>query len=99
MRIVKGDKVKYLDSEGVVISNPYMYITDMETYIDVYFSDIKEIMTIQINKSAFLGFIVLMIGLSLFFGFVLDVDVSTTIHMILYLVIISLGCYLMAGGL
>lgn len=49
--------------------------------------------------SAFLGFIVLMIGLSLFFGFVLDVDVSTTIHMILYLVIISLGCYLMAGGL
>lgn len=50
MRIVKGDKVKYLGFEGVVISNPYMYITDMETYVDVYFSDIKEIMTVQINK-------------------------------------------------
>lgn len=50
MRIVKGDKVKYLDSEGVVISNPYMYISDMETYVDVYFRDIKETMTIQIDK-------------------------------------------------
>ena len=50
MRIVKGDKVKYLDLEGITISNPYMYISDMETYIDVYFSDIKEIMTIQINS-------------------------------------------------
>ena len=49
--------------------------------------------------SAFLGFIVLMIGLSLFFGFILDVDVSTIIHVISYLVIISLGCYLMGGGL
>ena len=26
MRIVKGDKVKYLDLEGVAISNPYIYI-------------------------------------------------------------------------
>ena len=50
MRIVKGDKVKYLDLEGVAISNPCMYITDIETYIDVYFSDIKETMTIQINS-------------------------------------------------
>ena len=50
MRIVKGDKVKYLDSEGVAISNPYMYISDMETYIDVYCNDIKEIMTIQIDS-------------------------------------------------
>lgn len=50
MRIVKGDKVKYLDSEGVVISNPYMYISDMETYIDVYFNSIKETMTVQINS-------------------------------------------------
>lgn len=50
MRIVKGDKVKHLDLEGVVISNPYMYISDMETYVDVYFSDIKETMTVQINK-------------------------------------------------
>ena len=50
MRIVKGDKVKYLNSEGVAISNPYMYITDMETYIDVYFSEVREIMTIQINS-------------------------------------------------
>ena len=49
MRIVKGDKVKYLSSEGVAISNPYMYITDMETYTDVYFSDIKETMTLKIN--------------------------------------------------
>ena len=50
MRIVKGDKVKYLDLEGVAISNPYMYITDMETYIDVYFSEVREIMTVQIDK-------------------------------------------------
>lgn len=49
--------------------------------------------------SAFWGFIVLTIGLSLFFGFILDVDVSTVIHVISYLVIISLGCYLMGGGL
>ena len=50
MSVLKGDKVKYLSLEGVAISNPYMYISDMETYIDVYFSDIKEIMTIQINS-------------------------------------------------
>ena len=50
MRIIKGDKVKYLGLEGVAISNPYMYISDMETYVDVYFNDIKETMTIQINK-------------------------------------------------
>ena len=50
MRIVKGDKVKYLDLEGVVISNPYMYISDMEIYIDVYCNDIKEIMTLKINS-------------------------------------------------
>ena len=50
MRIVKGDKVKYLDLEGVAISNPYMYITDMETYIDVYFSEVREIMTVKINS-------------------------------------------------
>lgn len=49
MRIVKGDKVKYLDLEGVAISNSYMYISDMETYIDVYCSDIKETMTLKIN--------------------------------------------------
>ena len=49
--------------------------------------------------SAFLGFIVLTIGLSLFFGFILDIDVSTVIHMILCLVIIELGCYLIRGGL
>ena len=49
LRIVKGDKVKYLDLEGVAISNPYMYISDMETYIDIYFSDIKETMTLKIN--------------------------------------------------
>ena len=49
MSILKGDKVKYLDLESVSISNPYMYITDMETYIDVYFSDIKETMTLKIN--------------------------------------------------
>ena len=40
MRIVKGDKVKYLDLEGVTISNPYMYISDMETYFVVYCNDI-----------------------------------------------------------
>lgn len=45
MSILKGDKVKYLDLEGVAISNP-----DMETYIDVYCNDIKETMTIQINS-------------------------------------------------
>ena len=49
MRIAKGDKVKYLDLEGVAISNPYMYISDMETYIDVYFSEVREIMTLKIN--------------------------------------------------
>lgn len=49
--------------------------------------------------SAFLGFIVLTIGLSLFFGFTLDEDISTIIYMILCLGIISLGCYLMGGGL
>ena len=49
MSILKGDKVKYLDLEGVAISNPYMYITDMETYIDVYCSDIKETMILKIN--------------------------------------------------
>ena len=49
MRIVKGDKVKYLDLEGVAISNPYMYISYMETYIDVYCNDIKETMTLKIN--------------------------------------------------
>ena len=50
MSILKGDKIKYLDLEGVAISNPYMYISDMETYIDVYFSDIKETMTLKINS-------------------------------------------------
>ena len=50
MRIVKGDKVKYLDLEGVAISNSYMYISDMETYIDVYFSEVREIMTVKINS-------------------------------------------------
>ena len=50
MKIVKGDKVKYLDLEGVTTSNPYMYISDMETYIDVYFNDMKESMAIQINS-------------------------------------------------
>ena len=49
MSILKGDKVKYLDLEGVAISNAYMYITDMETYIDVYCNDIKETMTLKIN--------------------------------------------------
>ena len=49
MGIVKGDKVKYLDLEGIVVSNPYMYITDMETYIDIYFNSIKETMTLKIN--------------------------------------------------
>ena len=48
MSILKGDKVKYLDLEGVAISNPYMYITDMETYIDVYCNDIKETMTLKV---------------------------------------------------
>ena len=48
MGIVKGDKVKYLDLEGIVVSNPYMYITDMETYIDIYFNSIKETMTLKI---------------------------------------------------
>ena len=41
--------LKYLDLEGVAISNPYMYISDMETYIDVYCNDIKETMTLKIN--------------------------------------------------
>lgn len=50
MRIVKGDKVKYLDLEGITISNPYMYISDMEAYIDVYFNNIKEIMALKINN-------------------------------------------------
>ena len=50
MGIVKGDKVKYLNLEGTAISNPYMYITDMETYIDIYFNSIKETMTVQINS-------------------------------------------------
>ena len=50
MSVLKGDKVKYLSLEGVAISNPYMYISDMETYIDVYFSDIKETMTLKINS-------------------------------------------------
>ena len=49
MSVLKGDKVKYLSLEGVAISNSYMYISDMETYIDVYFSDIKETMTLKIN--------------------------------------------------
>ena len=49
MSILKGDKVKYLDLEGVAISNPYMYITNMESYIDVYCNDIKETMTLKIN--------------------------------------------------
>ena len=49
--------------------------------------------------SAFLGFIVLTIGLSLSFCFILDVDVLIIIHMILCLVTIYLGCYLMGGGL
>lgn len=49
MRIVKGDKVKYLNLEGFAISNQYMYISDMETYIDVYCSGIKETMTLKIN--------------------------------------------------
>ena len=49
MRIVKGDKVKYLDLEGVAISDQYMYISDMETYIDVYFSEVRETMTLKIN--------------------------------------------------
>ena len=49
MSILKGDKVKYLDLEGVAISNPYMHISDMETYIDVYCNDIKETMTVKIN--------------------------------------------------
>ena len=49
MSILKGDKVKYLDLEADAISNPYMYITDMETYIDVYCNDIKETMTLKIN--------------------------------------------------
>ena len=49
MSILKGDKVKYLDLEGVAISNPYMHISDMETYIDVYCNDIKETLTLKIN--------------------------------------------------
>ena len=49
MSILKGDKVKYFDLEGVAISNPYMYISDMETYIDVYFSEVRETMTLKIN--------------------------------------------------
>ena len=49
MGIVKGDKVKYLDLEGTTISNPYMYISDMENYIDIYFNDVKETMTLKIN--------------------------------------------------
>ena len=49
---------------------------------------------------AFLGFIVLTIGLSLFFGSILDIDILIIIYyMILCLVIICLGCYLMGGGL
>ena len=50
MSVLKGDKVKYLSLEGVAISNPYMYISDMETYIDVYFSNIKETITLKINS-------------------------------------------------
>ena len=49
MSVLKGYKVKYLSLEGVVISNPYMYISDMESYIDVYCNDIKETMTLKIN--------------------------------------------------
>lgn len=49
--------------------------------------------------SAYLGFIVLTIGLSFFFGFILDIDVLFILHMILYVLIIELGCYLMGGGL
>ena len=49
MSILKGDKVKYVELEGGAISNPYMYISDMETYIDVYCSDIKETMILKIN--------------------------------------------------
>ena len=53
MGIGKGDKVKYLDLEGVAISNPYMYISDMETYIDVYCNDIKETMILKISLIMF----------------------------------------------
>lgn len=49
--------------------------------------------------SAFLGFIVLTIGLSLSFGFILDIDVLFILDIILCLVIIELGCCLIGGGL
>ena len=50
MRLVKGDKVKHLGQEGVVVSAMYNYVVENEKYIDVYFEGSKQVRTVKVKE-------------------------------------------------
>lgn len=49
MRIIKGDKVDYMGNQGVVVGTYYM-LTRGKRYIDVYFENIKETVSLEENS-------------------------------------------------
>ena len=49
MGIVKGDKVEFKGNSGVVIGTYYMFVMG-KRYVDVYFGDTKE--TLSLEESA-----------------------------------------------
>ena len=45
----KGDKVKFINKIGVLVSNPYFYIKDKQKYAVVYFKETKEDAEIRLD--------------------------------------------------
>ena len=45
----KGDKVKFVNMVGVLVSNPYFYIKDKRKYVVVYFKETKEQAEIRLD--------------------------------------------------
>ena len=45
----KGDKVKFANMIGILVSNPYYYIADKQRYAVVYFKETKEEAEIRLD--------------------------------------------------
>jgi hypothetical protein len=49
VRITKGDKVDYIGNQGIVVGTYYMLIMG-KRYVDVYFENIKETVSLEENS-------------------------------------------------
>ena len=49
MELIKGDKVKYSEIEGIVVSNSYINIFDKQKYINVYFENSEQVSQINVK--------------------------------------------------